>query len=297
MSANVLSFSLEPLYLILEQVRSTLKREGRVRVRVPNPDLALGLYPGERTEAGIHRPYSVWLDMADRLECYFLTPSSLGEQVELTFVKSQARASEQDVEKYDPDSEFGRINKLEDPCFLEDMLEALKRINLKAGARVLSVGVNTGRELELLEQVYPDLALEVIGLDLNARALEVARERFPQFTFIERDLNDLPFASLGKFDLIVCLSVLQSSSIDKDVVFRTLLREHLSSSGAIIIGLPNCRYLDGRVSYGARMRNFRKPDLSLLLADSALYRRHLQKHGFRVYVTGKYEVLLTAVRI
>ena len=259
--------------------------------------MGLGLYPGERIEAGIHRPYSVWYDAADRLECHLLTPVNLGEQVELTFVKPQARASERDAEKYDPDSEFGHVNKLEDPCFLEDMLEALKRINLKQGARVLSVGVNTGNELKLLEQVYPDLPLEVIGLDLNSRALEVARERFPQFTFLERDLNDLPFLELGKFDLIVCLSVLQSSGTDKDVVFRTLLREHLSSSGGIIIGLPNCRYVDGRVSYGARMRNFRKPDLSLLLADLALYRRHLQKHGFRVYVTGKYEVLLTAVRV
>ena len=297
MSDAVLSFSHQPLHLVLEQARSALEREGRVRVRVPNPDLGLGLYPGEPTGAGIHRPYSVWLDVADRLECHFLTPLSLGEQVELTFVKPQARDAPHTLEKYNPDSEFGRINKLEDPCFVEDMLEALSRINLQAGARVLSVGVNTGNELELLEQVYPDLALEVIALDLNSRALEVARERFPQFTFLERDLNDLPFLELGKFDLIVCLSVLQSSGIDKDLVFRTLLREHLSSSGGIIIGLPNCRYLDGRVSYGARMRNFRKPDLSLLLADLTLYRRHLQKHGFRVYVTGKYEVLLTAVRI
>jgi len=297
MSDTVLQFFIEPLHLVLEGMRRTLEREGRVRIRVPNPDLGLGLYPGEPTGAGTHRPYSVWLDVADRLECYFLTPSSLGEQVELTFVKSVARASERDVERYDPDAQFGRVNKLEDPCFVEDFLEALGRINLKAGARVLSVGVNTGRELELLEWAYPDLALEVVGLDLNSRALGVARERFPQFTFLERDLNDLPFLELGKFDLIVCLSVLQSSGIDKDLVFRTLLKEHLSSSGGIIIGLPNCRYVDGRVSYGARMRNFKKPDLSLLLADLALYRRYLQKHGFRVYVTGKYEVLLTAARV
>jgi len=297
MSDAVLSFSTEPLYLVLEYLRNTLEREGQVRVRVPNPDLGLGLYPGEQTEAETHRPYSVWLDVADRLECHFLTPLHLGEQVELTFMKSEARAVQPTLEKYDPDSEFGRVNKLEDPCFLEDMLEALKRMNLKQGARVLSMGVNTGRELELLEQVYPDLALEVVGIDLNPRALEVAQARFPQFSFLERDLNDLPFLELGKFDLILCLSVLQSSGLDKDKVFRTLLREHLCSSGGIIIGLPNCRYVDGRVSYGARMRNFKKPDLSLLLADLALYRRHLQKHGFRVYVTGKYEVLLTAARV
>lgn len=297
MTTPILSFSDQPLQLILEQMRSALEREGRVRIRVPNPDLGRGLYPGEQTEAGLYRPYSVWLDVADRLECHFLTPSSSGAQVELTFVKFQARARPPTPEKYDPDSEFGRVNKLEDPYFLEDLQEALKRVHLSKGARVLSVGVNTGNELSLLEKVYPDLALEVVGLDLNPRALEVARERFPRFTFLERNLNELPFPELGKFDLIMSISVLQSSGIDKDKVFRTLIREHLSSSGGLIIGLPNCRYIDGQPSYGARMRNFRKPDLSLLLADLALYRRHLQKHGFRVYVTGKYEVLLTAVRV
>ena len=297
MTDAVLSFSSESLHHILEQMRATLERVGQVKVRVPNPDLGPGLYPGEETQNGIYRPYSVWLDVADRLECHFLTPSSVGNQVELTFVQSQARATLETPEKYGPDSEFGRVNKLEDPCFVEDMLEALGRISLKEGHRVLCVGVNTGNELSLLERVYPHISLEVVGIDLNSSALEVARERFPGFTFLERDLNDLPFPKLGKFDLIVCLSVLQSSGLDKDRVFRALLREHSSSSGGMILGLPNCRYVDGRPSYGARMRNFKKPDLSLLLADLALYRRYLQKHGFRVYVTGKYEVLLTAVRV
>lgn len=48
-------------------------------------------------------------------------------------------------------------------------------------------------------------------------------------------------------------------------------------------------------SYGARLRNFARPDLSLLAADVTQARRGLQKQGFKVFVTGKYEVLVTAI--
>ena len=102
---------------------------------------------------------------------------------------------------------------------------------------------------------------------------------------------------LGRFDLIVALSVLQSRGVNLDVALRGLMKSHLNAGGSLIIGFPNCRYAGGELRYGARMLNFRDPDLSLLMADVALVRRHLHKHGFKVHVTGKYEVLVTGVPI
>ena len=65
--------------------------------------------------------------------------------------------------------------------------------------------------------------------------------------------------------------------------------------GALLLSLPNSRYVDGEQLYGARMRNFSQPELSLLVKDLAFYRRYLQQHRRQVFITGKREILVTAV--
>jgi len=299
MPGDAARFTTEPLREILTHLRATIARDTHAEILVPDPDLGIGLYPGELTHAGRHRPYQVWVDVADRLGAHLLTPTRDGNFVRLRFVRERtdrARPGERHAERYGADSDFQRVDKREDPCFLEDLQEALARAALQPGARVLSVGVNNGRELDVLHLTYPSHDLHVTGIDVSDTALALARERHPRHVFRVLDVNDLPEPELGRFDLIIALATLQSPGVDQDRVFRTLLREHLKPAGGIIIGLPNCRYAHGRVSYGARLLNYHRPELSLLLKDAALYRRHLQKHGFRVWVTGKYDVLVTAVR-
>lgn len=293
------------MHEILPQVRLAVRKHGKAHLLVPNPDLAPHLYPGEVTPHGRHRSLQVWLDLADRLECHLLTPVARGAHIELTLRRAAdgtLHARERHAERYGAHSEFQRLDKLEDPLFLDDMLDALKRVKVPPDARVLDVGVNSAAELRLLDLAYPERALNVTGVDFSESALDLARARFPaqlfpRYDFRLLDLNDLPCAALGRFDLILALGTLQSSGVNGDRVLRALLRDHLAPGGSIILSLPNCRYEGGRVSYGARLLNYRKPDLSLLLKDLALYRRHLQKHGFRVTVSGKYEIVLSAVSV
>ena len=75
---------------------------------------------------------------------------------------------------------------------------------------------------------------------------------------------------------------------------RTLLRRIVDHAGAVIFGIPNCRYLDGEQRSGARMKNFRQPELGLLVKDVAFYRKYLQQHDREVWVTGKSYLLVTA---
>lgn len=295
-----LTFTFEPLHQILPQVRAAVRAQGEARLLVPNPDLAPDLYPGEVAPSGRHRPLQVWLDLADRLECHLLTPVARGAQVELTLKRAAGpslHTRERHAERYGAESGFQRIDKLEDPIFLDDMLDALGRAHLRAGARVLDVGVNGGGELRLLDLAYPGHDFAVTGVDLSESALSLARARYPRHDFRHLDVNDLPNEGLGRFDLILSVGTLQSSGVNGDRVLRALLRDHLAPGGSVILALPNCRYEGGRVSYGARLLNSRKPDLSLLVKDLALQRRHLQKHGFRVTVSGKYDVVLTAVPV
>ncbi|WP_349774810.1 class I SAM-dependent methyltransferase [Deinococcus taeanensis] len=154
--------------------------------------------------------------------------------------------------------------------------------------------MNAGHELDALTLAFPDRSFAVTGVDLDEAALRAARTRHPQASFEAHDVNTLP-AALGHFDLILALSLLQSPGVTQDVLLATLRRQHLTSTGGLILGYPNARYRDGSLSYGARMRNYARPDLSLLAADVTNARRGLQKHGFKIFVTGKYEVLLTAI--
>jgi trans-aconitate methyltransferase len=213
-----------------------------------------------------------------------------------TQVRSAAAST---TERYGTASIFARIHKHEDPGFVLDMADALARVALQPGARVLDLGVNDGDELALLRTLCPAAReATLVGVDHSASAITAARERFagdPRVELHTADVAALAALGLGRFDLVLSIGTLQSPGIDDRALLRNLVQDHLAPSGALIIGVPNCRYVDGEVSYGARMKNFRQPELGLLVKDVAFYRKYLQQHHRQVFVTGKHYVLVTAV--
>ncbi len=302
--------NLTMLQIIDELRRRRAAAEQTIRLRVLNPDHGRGRYAGEQVEIGgrlyTHRPLRLWLDLAERLGLRLLTPRAVDEiHVELRF---EALASVETWrrdgpinERYGQGSAFQRICKLAEPNLVADVADALDRIDPPANARVLGLGINRGDEFSLLCALRPGLAQsgQFVGIDHCASALDLARARFPSaaFTFIQADINDLPNLDLGTFDLVIAFGTLQSPNVRDRELLRHLSKERLGRNGALLLGIPNCRYADGEQLYGARMRNYRQPDLSLLLKDIAYYRRYLQQHRRQVYVTGKYDLILTAVPI
>jgi Methyltransferase domain len=271
--------------------------------RVLDPDLGRGRYAGELVEhAGelhVHRPFRVWVDLAERLGLRLLTPRASAGLIELRFERLAAieghggRAAADATERYGAGSSYARISKLEDPGFVIDLADALGRARLGPRPRVLDLGVNTGDELVVILRAVP--SAELVGVDHSASALAVARARFPTSAFLEADLGALATLGLGTFDLVISLNTLQSPAIDDRAVLRQIVQHHLAPRGAVILGLPNVRYRDGELEYGARIPNFRQPELGLLVKDVAFYRKYLQQHGRQVFVTGKHYVLITGV--
>lgn len=282
-----------------------------VELRVPDPDVGAGLYAGERVTSGgralVHRPFRIWVDLAERLRLRLGTPrSEPGGLVRLVYVQLDPSArweppgDEDPTEKYGHRSGYQRISKAEDPGFVLDLADALERIPLPAAPRILDLGVNTGDELALLVALRPELSKATfVGIDHSASAIAVARERFddPRHWFIEADLAELPALELEleRFDLVLCMGTLQSPGVDDHELLQHVVRKRLEPTGSLVLGLPNCSYLDGEVLYGARMKNFTQPDLSLLVKSVASYRSYLHKHRRKVFVTGKHYVLVTAV--
>ncbi|CAM3786947.1 class I SAM-dependent methyltransferase [Deinococcus frigens] len=313
-----LSFTLEPLSLIMSAVRSALEDGEEVTLEVPDPDVGLGHYAGEIGPAGRHRPWSAWADLADALGAHLLTPQQAGPGRVRFGLRPYAAGPAPDAGGYGAGGGWARVDKLEDPVLLLTLVEALRRIDPPSGGRVLALGVNSGRELDALALAFPERRFEILGVDTEASALALARGRHPGAAFLELDVNELPCPALGRFDLVLALSLLQSPGVRRDVLLAALCgwkeggwreggrdkggwreggRQHLTGGGGLVLGFPNARYRDGFLSYGARMKNFARPDLSLLCADVTETRRNLQKRGFQVFVTGKYEVLLTAVPV
>lgn len=277
-----------------------------VTLRVLDPDLGRGRYAGERIEHEgreyVHRPWRVWVELADRLGLRMCTPKPIEPPLlELRFERLAVAQppSDDPREKYGTASEFARIRKGEEPSFLLDFADALARVSPAPDARILSLGVNAGDELALLLELQPTLREQAsfVGVDHSATAVARARERFPaaRHRFIEADLASLASLELGRFDLVLALDVLQSPGVDSDALLRQLVQAQVAPSGALILGLPNCRYRDGELIHGARTKNLSQPELGLLVRDAAFYRRYLQQHRRKVYVTGTHELLITAV--
>lgn len=286
-------FRRESLVEIIAQVRAGLHE-----LAVLDPDRARGAYAGELVDDCVHRPWRVWIELADRLGLRLLTPRPLDDGlVALRFepLATDARwdaAAPDGAERYGAASPYARIAKAEEPGFVLDLADALARCQLPARARVLDLGVNDGDELVLMQQLAPVLAdAHFTGVDHSASALAVAQARLgDRFTAICADIN-APLA-LGRFDLVVCFGVLQSPGVDDRALLRRVVQDH---AGAVLLGIPNCRYLDGELVHGARMKNFRQPELGLVVKDVAFYRKYLQQHHRQVFVTGAHTLLVTGV--
>ena len=296
------------LLAVIEHLRARLAAgDAELRWTALDPDRGRGRYAGELVELGgqvyVHRPYRVWVDLAERLGLRMLTPRVVGDGlVELRFERLDESARWQAVEveaseRYGRDSGFQRISKLEDPDLVIDFADALARTRLPAAPRILELGVNRGDMFALIHALDPKLAgaASFVGVDHSASALALARERFPgdNYSFVVADVNELP--ALGSFDLVIAMGVLQSPGVDDPALLRRLVQVELGWTGALILGVPNCRYLDGERVHGARQKNFRQPELSLVIKDIAYFKRYLQQHRRQVYVTGRDYLLVTAV--
>jgi glycine/sarcosine N-methyltransferase len=100
--------------------------------------------------------------------------------------------------------------------------------------KALDLGCGTGR----MTQIIHDFGMEVIGIDLDEKMIEVARQRHPDVMFKVQNMMD---AFIDKnYDLITCfgntLPHLDENSLDH---FFELLSKHLSKQGVMIIQMLN----------------------------------------------------------
>jgi len=206
-------------------------------------------------------------------------------------------------EKYGTQSDFFDIDKLSQFSFLHYYIEALNFVNLSNKQSVLNIGVNKGDEFSaikdlLLKDTFKSKYFK--GIDYSKSAIDYAKEHFKEDSNVDfkcGDINKLEEMDLQKFDLLISIGTLQSSNINFNAKFMELYQNHLNKNGAIILGFPNCRWIDGEMVYGAKAPNYPFNEMSLVLKDIHFCKKYLQQKGYRVVITGKDYLFLSARKI
>jgi len=215
-----------------------------------------------------------------------------------SFHKENAKDIEQKYGKY---SQFSKIDKPSQPAFLHYYLQALKNSKIKTRRKILNLGVNQADEFAIIKNNVSNFTeLELLGIDYSASAIEVAQKKFQEDSNVELkvgDINSLDKLGLEKYDLIITIGTLQSSGISFNKKFMEIVQNYLKKDGAMILGFPNCRWIDNEMIYGAKAKNYSFSEMSLLYKDVMFCKKYLQQKKFRVTITGKDYIFLTAISI
>lgn len=307
-------FTNQTMLEVLEIIKKDLEKIDKNTVyefEVINPDIVNSSYSGKiisiDNQEFIYRGYKSWVDMAQKLFCKMLTPIIKSENTVIirfrqidksdSFHKNEIK----NEEKYGVNSTFFNINKNEEPEILFSYLEALNNVKVSSRKRVLNLGVNSGEEFEIIEEMCDNFSnLELIGIDYCKSAIDFAKNKFKNkenIKFYSHDINKLDELDLGEFDLIISIGTLQSSNLDFNKTFMNIVQKYLKNDGSMILGFPNCRWIDGEIIYGAKAPNYSFSEMSILYKDAFFCKKYLQQKKFRVTLTGKYYIFLTATSI
>ncbi|CAA6801946.1 MAG: Methyltransferase type 11 [uncultured Sulfurovum sp.] len=290
-------FTTQTLLEITKWIEEELKSNKTLSFLVPHPD------------QNNNRGFKAWINLAELHFCKLRMPKEVDENfIELTFQKLNQERSfhsapiETKEEKYGTDSIFFNINKNEEPTFLHAYKKALESVKITKRKQVLNLGINKGDEFELIQQLIPREIFDdinFIGIDHSQSALNFAKKRFPKdnVQFFQHDINTIKELNLPKSDLIISIGTLQSPSINYKPFLMSLVQEYLSEDGAFILGFPNSRWIDDELVYGAKAPNYPYSEMSLLYNDVIFAKKYLQQKKFRVTITGREYVFLTATKI
>ena len=285
------------LLSISNWLESTLKTNDTISFIVPNPDNknALG--------------FKAWVNLAELHYCKLLTPEKISNnEIRLSLKKLNQQDSfhtevvHQREEKYGVASKFFNIDKNREPTFVLAYKKALEAVNITNKKEVLNLGINKADEFEFIRELIGEAHFNQIhfkGIDHSQTALEYAKKRFPNdnVTFYRQDINHISKLNLPKADLIISIGTLQSPSINYKPFLMSLVQEHLSKNGALILSFPNSRWTDGELIYGAKAQNYNYSEMSLLFNDVIFAKKYLQQKKFRVTITGREYIFLTATKI
>jgi len=288
-------FKQESILEISNFLEKELQSKEKITILVENPDAN-------------HKAISLkaWIDLAEILKCKIEIPKEKNNYIEINFIKLNEKNSFHSQkyidkkEKYGIESIFFNLNKNKEPYFVYNYQLALKLVNIQNRKNILNLGINKGDEFVFIKELIPRQfkKLNLIGIDHSKSAIEYAKKALPYSNcrFITYDITKLAELNLPKQDLIISIGTMQSPSINFKVFLMQLVQKHLKSNSALILAFPNSRWIDNTLIYGAKNKNHNFSEMGLLINDLAYAKKYLQQKKYRVYISGREYIFLTAIR-
>ena len=141
---------------------------------------------------------------------------------------------------------------------------------LPPGTRILDVGCSTGHVIAEIPDTY-----ERTGVDISARAIELARAARPDIRFAEASVENLPFDD-GSFDAVLSTDVLSDKGVEDEAVALGELHRVLRPGGVLLIQLPAYAWLKGDYDdVVATARRYNARSLRRLLQTGGFVIEHL----------------------
>ncbi len=310
----MLNFTNKPMFEIIDILKNNLQNIDEKKIvefTIFNPDTVTSTYSGNMIKIDekkyLYRSYKSWLDLAQSLHCRILTPIIQSKYIVLMRFEKLHKDNSFHLkivdkeEKYGSESIFSKIYKNEESSFIFHYKKALENVHIDTRIRILNLGVNSGDEFEIIQKYAKNFKqLELVGIDYCTSAIQSAQERFKDennITFYTHDINNLSSLELGEFDLIISIGTLQSSNLEFNKLLISIVQNQLKKDGAIILGFPNCRWVDGEMIYGAKVKNYAFSEMGLLYKDVIFSKKYLQQKKFRVTITGKDYIFITGTSI
>jgi hypothetical protein len=251
--------------------------------------------------------YSFLVDLA---QLFFMKISSVEPVTDTVLVKfykldeksSFHKTDDKSSEKYGVGSEFFSINKSEQISFLYHYIQSLEFVDIKQKTNILNLGINKADEFAIIKNILDAQNFKTkhfVGIDYSSSAIEFAKKTMPDnnIKFICHDINKLDEVIKKEFDLIISIGTLQSSNLNFNKTFMDIYQKYLIKGGAMILGFPNCRWVDAQMIYGAKVPNYNFSEMGLVLKDIHFCKKYLQQKGYRVVITGKDYLFLSARKI
>lgn len=154
---------------------------------------------------------------------------------------------------------------------------ALERLPLQKNSKVLEVGCGVGGNVEMLSARGT-----LLGLDIHEPAVKYCQAAYPNLSFLHANIMDLDISSIGTFDSIFMLDVLEHLN-DEELVLEKL-KTILCEVGSLVITVPAYNFLwSQHDEFVHHKRRYTKKKIVALLTLS----------GYRVdYVTYFNSILL-----
>jgi len=120
------------------------------------------------------------------------------------------------------------------------ILKEIKKVNQKRILDVLDVGCGIG-------QYFPYLKGSITGIDFDIKNVRRARKSFPNAKVIHHDLSKLPLPVDKKYDLVICLELIEH--IKKKDALRLIKELEKITKGYLLISTPNINNFTSFVRY------------------------------------------------